>query len=101
MSKDPGMTNKSTDTQETVEIESLAVENSEKQDVDIDEKPLTFMEVLGSTFSAAVGVQSKARRTRDFSRGKPLHFVLAGLIFALTFIVVVVGVVRLVLSQVS
>ena len=65
-----------------------------------NEKPLTFLEILGSTFAAAVGVQSKARRTRDFTRGKPLHFILAGLIFAATFVTVIILVVRAVLSSV-
>ena len=79
---------------------STNMENPETQDAEVNEKPLTFLEVLGSTFAAAVGVQSKARRTRDFTRGKPLHFVLAGLIFAATFVAVVVTVVRIVLSNV-
>ncbi len=65
-----------------------------------NEKPLTFLEILGSTFAAAVGVQSKARRTRDFTRGKPLHFILAGLIFAATFVTVIILVVRAVLPSV-
>lgn len=64
-----------------------------------NEKPLTFLEILGSTFAAAVGVQSRARRTRDFTRGKPLHFILAGLIFAATFVTVIILVVRAVLSS--
>ena len=63
-----------------------------------DESPLTFLQILGSTFSAAIGVQSKANRERDFSRGKPLHFIFAGLIFAALFVVVIVTVVRTVLS---
>lgn len=75
-------------------------ESPPPQDTTIDEKPLTFLQILGSTFAAAVGVQSKANRTRDFTRGKPLHFILAGLIFAVTFVVVVVAVVRTVLSNV-
>lgn len=83
-----------------VEPGSTKLESSEAQDGEINEKPLTFLEVLGSTFAAAVGVQSKANRTRDFTRGKPLHFVLAGLIFAATFVAVVVTVVRTVLSNV-
>lgn len=76
------------------------MESSETQDAEINEKPLTFLEVLGSIFAAAVGVQSKANRTRDFTRGKPLHFILAGLIFAATFVAVVVMIVRTVLSNV-
>ena len=71
-----------------------------EENADESDKPLTFLQVLGSTFSAAIGVQSKANRNRDFSRGKPLHFVMAGIIFAILFVLVVVMVVRGVLSQV-
>ena len=71
-----------------------------EENADDNDKPLTFLQVLGSTFSAAIGVQSKANRNRDFSRGKPLQFVLAGIIFAIMFVLVVVVVVRSVLSQV-
>lgn len=73
---------------------------SEEGKAEPDDSPLTFLEVLGSTFSAAIGVQSKANRTRDFSRGKPQHFILAGVLFAALFVVVIVAVVRTVLSQV-
>ena len=74
------------------------VENTSS--VEMDDKPLTFCQVLGSTFAAAVGVQSKEKRVRDFTRGKPLHFILSGIIFAFTFVMTVVLVVRIVLSQV-
>ncbi|MBQ0720383.1 MAG: DUF2970 domain-containing protein [Gammaproteobacteria bacterium] len=65
------------------------------------EKPLTFLEVLGSTFAAAIGVQSKVNKKRDFTQGKPLQFILAGVIFATVFVVGVVAVVRTVLSSVA
>ena len=83
-----------------VRSEQTKIENPEIVNDETNEPPLTFLEVLGSTFAAAIGVQSKANRTRDFSRGKPLQFVLAGLIFAVMFVAVVVAVVRAVLSQV-
>ncbi len=63
-----------------------------------EEKPLTFLEILGSTFAAAVGVQSKENRARDFSRGKPIQFIMAGVVFAALFVLVLVFAVRLVLS---
>lgn len=94
------MTNDGINSDVDVEPGSKNREGSETHDGEIDEKPLTFFEVLGSTFAAAVGVQSKANRTRDFTRGKPLHFILAGIIFAATFVAVVVAVVRTVLSNV-
>ena len=86
-------------TQTTAALESPEVV-AEVGKAEPDESPLTFLEVLGSTFAAAIGVQSKANRTRDFSRGRPLHFILAGLIFVALFIVVIIAVVRTVLSQV-
>ncbi len=71
---------------------------TEKADV---KKPLTFIEILGSTFAAAIGVQSKANKKRDFSQGKPAQFIFAGLIFATIFVVGVIAIVRTVLSSVT
>jgi len=68
----------------------------------IDEKRrLGFLDILGSTFAAAIGVQSKANKQRDFSQGRPTQFIFAGVIFAAIFVVSVVAVVRTVLSSVS
>jgi len=66
-----------------------------------EKKSLTFIEILGSTFAAAIGVQSKANKKRDFSQGKPTQFIFAGLIFATIFVVSVVTIVRTVLSSVT
>jgi hypothetical protein len=62
-----------------------------------DERPLTFREMLQSVLAAALGVQSGRNRARDFSRGKPAHFIALGVIFTLLFIALVLGVVKLVL----
>lgn len=94
------MTNDGINSDADVGSDAMNMESPQTQDEEISEKPLTFFQILGSTFAAAVGVQSKANRTRDFTRGKPLHFILAGLIFAAAFVVVVVAVVRTVLSNV-
>ncbi len=66
-----------------------------------EKKRLSFLEILGSTFSAAIGVQSKANKKRDFSQGKPTQFIFAGLIFATIFVVSVIAIVRTVLSSVT
>jgi len=42
--------------------------------------------VLKSAAAAAFGVQSQANRERDFARGKPIHFILAGVIATLVFL---------------
>ena len=68
---------------------------------DNDNKPLTFWQMLASTAAAALGVQSSANRTRDFTKGKASHFILFGIGFTVVFVLVVVLVVRTVLSSVS
>ena len=64
---------------------------------DQDNKPLSLWEMLQSVFSAALGVQSGKNRARDFSRGKPSHFILLGVLFTALFVLVIFGVVQLVL----
>lgn len=61
------------------------------------EKPLSFKQIAQSVAAAAFGVQSGKNRERDFSHGKPSHFIVLGLIFTLVFIAVIFGVVQLVL----
>jgi hypothetical protein len=76
--------------------------SSQETEQEIEElPPLTFFEMLGSTLSAAFGVQSQRNRERDFSRGKPGHFILMGIGFTAAFVVTMVLVVKLVLSQVA
>lgn len=65
-----------------------------------DDQPLTLLEMLQSVLAAAFGVQSNKNRTRDFSRGKPSHFILLGLLFTSLFVLVLIAVVHLVLSGV-
>ncbi|WP_271408164.1 DUF2970 domain-containing protein [Pseudomonas sp. Q1-7] len=61
------------------------------------DQPLSFREMLQSVLAAAFGVQSGKNRTRDFSRGKPSHFILLGVLFTAVFVVLLYGLVRLVL----
>lgn len=62
-----------------------------------NDKPLSFREMLQSVLAAALGVQSAKNRSRDFSRGKPSHFIFLGLLFTGVFVLTIYGVVRLVL----
>lgn len=64
---------------------------------DKHDKPLTLWEMLLSVLSAAFGVQSGKNRQRDFSRGKPSHFIIIGVLFTLVFVLVIIAVVKLVL----
>ncbi len=51
------------------------------------ERPLSQWEVTCSVIAAGFGVQSKDNKVRDFSRGKPQQFIVAGLLFTAAFIV--------------
>ena len=59
--------------------------------------PPTFWQMLHSVLAAAFGVQSGKHRARDFSRGKPSHFVILGVLFTAVFVLVIFSVVKLVM----
>jgi hypothetical protein len=53
--------------------------------------------MLHSVMAAAFGVQSHKNRARDFSHGKPSHFVILGIVFTAVFALILLGIVQLVL----
>ena len=57
----------------------------------------SFWEVVMSVLAAALGVQSSKNRERDFTRGKPLVFIAAGLIFTILFVLTLISIVNLIL----
>ena len=63
-----------------------------------DQKP-TLMQVIGSVLAAAVGIQSRKNRERDFKHGKASSFVIAGALFAVLFVITVFSVVHFVLMR--
>ena len=64
-----------------------------------DEKThISFGQLLLSTLSALIGVQSNANRERDFKYGKISHFIFIGLLFGLVFVLTLVGVVKIVMN---
>ncbi len=58
-----------------------------------------FLGALKSTFAAFFGVQSEQQRKEDFAEGKPVHFILAGLVATLLFVLCIIIVVRLLLAN--
>jgi len=64
-----------------------------------DQKKITPFSFMGSIVSAWFGVQSKANRERDFEQGKFHHFVIGGIIFAVLFVLFVIGIVKVVMHQ--
>lgn len=65
--------------------------------IDDENKQLTLRQMLQSVLAGALGVQSGKNRARDFSHGKPSQFIILGLGFTLLFVLVILGVVKLVL----
>lgn len=51
-----------------------------------DRKGTGFWNVVQSVLAAFIGVQSKANKERDFKHGKPIHFIVGGLIGTAIFI---------------
>ena len=68
---------------------------------DEQEKSLTLREMLGSVLAATLGVQSGKNRARDFSHGKPSHFIILGVGFTALFVLLILGLVKLVLYLVG
>jgi hypothetical protein len=60
-------------------------------------RQIGFWQLVKSTSSAFLGVQSNANRERDFSQGKLSHFIWMGLLFGLLFVLTLIGIVQLVL----
>ncbi len=48
-----------------------------------------FWNVVQSVGAAMIGVQSRKNRERDFTQGKPIHFIIGGVIGTAVFMVVV------------
>ena len=59
---------------------------------------ISFWQLLLSTLSAFIGVQSNANRERDFKHGKISHFIAIGLLFGLVFVCTIIAVVQIVMS---
>lgn len=62
-----------------------------------NKKKMTPFSFMGSIIAAWFGVQSKANRERDFEQGKFHHFVIGGIVFAVMFVLFVVGIVNVVM----
>jgi len=64
-----------------------------------DEGRLNPLQIIGSVFAAAFGVQSSKNRERDFKEGKFVTFIVAGVMFTALFVGAVYLVVTAVLEN--
>ncbi len=85
----------------TQQTSSSGSDQREPEDGSGDEggRALTPLQVMSSTLASAFGVQSSRNRERDFTHGKAWHFIVAGIVFTVVFVLAVVGVVNLVLGS--
>jgi len=67
---------------------------------DSEHEGISLLQLISSTLFAALGIQKRSNTERDFSKGKPLQFVAAGILFTAVFVLIVVVVVNLVLGSV-
>ena len=58
---------------------------------------ITPFSFFGSIIAAWFGVQTKSNRERDFAHGKFHHFVIGGIVFAVLFVLFVIGIVKVVM----
>lgn len=58
---------------------------------------IPFWRMMLSVMQASFGVQNKKNKERDFSSGSITGFVIAALIFTAVFVLLILGVVRMVL----
>lgn len=63
-----------------------------------DQPAVGTLAVLGSVFRAWFGVQSEAKRQRDFASGNPRAFIIAGIIFVVAMVIAVITAVNLAIS---
>ncbi|PCJ49416.1 MAG: hypothetical protein COA74_06035 [Gammaproteobacteria bacterium] len=62
-------------------------------------KELGPLDIMKSVAAAMIGVQSDDNRERDFEQGKPAHFIIAGVIFVIIFLLTIATVVSSVLKS--
>lgn len=62
-----------------------------------EEAPPSLWQVAQSVAAAFFGVQSEQNRQRDFTRGKPMQFIIIGLAATGLFVLTMVVIVKLVL----
>lgn len=66
-------------------------------DEEENKKKVSPFAVMISVMAASFGVQTNKNRERDFEKGKFHHFVIGGIIFAVLFILLIIGIVKTVM----
>lgn len=75
----------------------MNAERDESSSSNDEPAKIPFWRMMLSVIQASFGVQNKKNKERDFSSGSITGFVVAALIFTAVFVLLIVGVVRMVL----
>lgn len=70
---------------------TMTSEKSNKQ------KKLPLLSLMSSVIAASFGVQTNKNRERDFEHGKFHHFVIGGVVFAVLFVLFIIGMVKVIM----
>lgn len=65
----------------------------------VDDEKVTLWQAFKSVNASFFGVQSRANRERDFTKGKPHQFIIVGLVMTVVFIGGVILAVKIVLKN--
>lgn len=76
----------------------MTEDHKDTDNKDDDNSPITFWEMMGSVLGAFVGIQSEAKRERDFKRMKPHHVIIAGIMLMIVFFTTVILITRTILA---
>ena len=69
-------------------------------DPDAAANEMTLWQATQSVLYAMLGVQKSKNAKRDFSKGKASHFIIIGILFGVSFVIVLALLVRFILNQV-
>ena len=57
------------------------------------------LDVVKSVLAAMFGVQSPENRERDFKHGKASHFIIAGIVLTVIFVIVLINIVTSIVEE--
>lgn len=60
---------------------------------------LTLFQIIKSILMSFIGVQKESVRKRDFEKGKPVQFIVTGIVLTVCFVLVLWGTVKFILHQ--
>jgi TRAP-type C4-dicarboxylate transport system permease small subunit len=94
------MSSKNLNTPEKNSAEEIQKDSKiEKEPSQESASSLSLLQTIISIFAAVFGVQSVDKHQRDFEKGDPTNFILAGIIFVILFIGTVFFIVSVILDQ--